>query len=147
VPSGRFPTKIVELIFLGLNLKQKHLMIIKQGKHIFKISHKSLKVSIIDQKMHRGNFLKTMFLPRNYPYSVTDDYIRFTTFQFVQSVTGTIAGTVSTQAMLHALGLGAGLSMGLAATTNWIIKDGFGLLGGVLYAGLMGSRFDAAPKV
>jgi hypothetical protein len=37
--------------------------------------------------------------------------------------------------------------MGLAATTNWIIKDGFGLLGGVLYAGLMGSRFDAAPKV
>jgi hypothetical protein len=49
--------------------------------------------------------------------------------------------------MLHALGLGAGTSIGLAATTNWIIKDGFGQLGGVLFAGLMGTRFDASPKV
>ena len=37
-------------------------------------------------------------------------------------------------------------SIGLAATTNWIIKDGFGLLGGVLFASL-GSRFDAKPKL
>jgi hypothetical protein len=122
-------------------------MIIQQGKHVFKIANQSIKVSIIDQKINRSNFLKTMFLPRNYQHSVTKDYLSFTSFQFVQSVTGTIAGTVSTQAMLHALGLGTGLSMGLAATTNWIIKDGFGLLGGVLYAGFMGSRFDAAPKV
>lgn len=120
---------------------------IKQGNHLLKVDNQSLKISMINVDKNRSKFLKSMFLPKNYPHSVTSDYFRFTTFQFVQSVTGTIAGTVSTQAMLHALGLGAGLSMGLAATTNWIIKDGVGLLGGVLYAGMMGSSFDAAPKV
>lgn len=43
---------------------------------------------------------------------------------------------MSTQALLQALGMGAGVSIGLAATTNWIIKDGFGLLGGLIYAGM-----------
>ena len=121
-------------------------LIIKQGQHKFKFNHQSINVSF-DHSKQKGNFLQSMFLPKSYPYSVTSDYFRFSGFQFVQSVTGTIAGTISTQAMLHALGLGAGMSMGLAATTNWIIKDGFGLLGGVLYAGFMGSRFDASPKV
>ena len=120
-------------------------IIVQQGNHSFKIGPQSVNISLSDHS--KSNFVKSMFLPKNYPNSVSDDYMKFTTFQFVQSVTGTIAGTISTQAMLHALGLGAGASMGMAATTNWIIKDGFGLLGGVIYAGLMGSKFDASPKV
>jgi hypothetical protein len=91
--------------------------------------------------------IKSLFLPKGYPFSVTPDYLPFTLFQFIQSVSGTMAGTVSTQAMLHALGLGMGPALGLAATTNWIIKDGFGLLGGVIFAGFMGTRFDSSPKV
>jgi hypothetical protein len=90
---------------------------------------------------------RRVFLPAGYPVSVSPDYGPSTAFQFLASVTGTMAGTVSTQALLQALGLGAGTALGLAASTNWIIKDGFGLLGGVLFAGVMGSRFDASPKV
>lgn len=90
---------------------------------------------------------RRVFLPAGYPASVSPDYGPSTAFQFLASVTGTMAGTVSTQALLQALGLGAGTALGLAASTNWIIKDGFGLLGGVLFAGVMGSRFDASPKV
>ncbi|KAJ3187827.1 hypothetical protein HDU85_006220 [Gaertneriomyces sp. JEL0708] len=86
------------------------------------------------------------FLPNGYPHSVTADYKPYTIYSFLHSVTGTITGTLSTQALLHALGMGAAVAAGLAATTNWIIKDGFGLLGGVIYAGVTANRFDSSPK-
>lgn len=86
------------------------------------------------------------FLPKGYPSSVTPDYTPYTVYSFLHSVSGTLTGTLSTQALLHALGMGAATSAGLAATTNWIIKDGFGLLGGVIYAGVTANRFDSSPK-
>ncbi|KAJ3298486.1 hypothetical protein HDU79_010222 [Rhizoclosmatium sp. JEL0117] len=90
--------------------------------------------------------LMVTFLPKNYPRSVSTDYLPYSLWQFAHSVSGTVTGTLSTQALLHALGLGAAASAGLAATTNWIIKDGFGLLGGVLYAGSVATKFDDQPK-
>ncbi|KAI9095854.1 vitamin B6 photo-protection and homoeostasis-domain-containing protein [Phlyctochytrium arcticum] len=86
------------------------------------------------------------FLPKGYPHSVSRDYTPYTIYSFLHAVTGTLTGTLSTQALLHALGMGAAAAAGLAATTNWIIKDGFGLLGGVLYAGVTANRFDSNPK-
>ncbi|KAJ3329229.1 hypothetical protein HDU76_008360 [Blyttiomyces sp. JEL0837] len=71
--------------------------------------------------------LTNTFLPKSYPSSVTREYLPYTLWQFAHSVTGTITGTLSTQALLHAL-------------------DGFGLLGGVLYAGAVASKFDSDPK-
>ncbi|KAJ3065519.1 hypothetical protein HDU98_011128 [Podochytrium sp. JEL0797] len=90
--------------------------------------------------------LMVMFLPKGYPRSVSSDYLPYTTWHFAHSTLGTVTGTLSTQALLHALGLGAATSAGLAATTNWLIKDGFGLLGGVLYAGSVATKFDDQPK-
>jgi hypothetical protein len=34
----------------------------------------------------------------------------------------------------------------MAAALHWAIKDGLGQLGGVMYAGMIGDRFDAEPK-
>lgn len=47
---------------------------------------------------------------------------------------------------LFAMGLGAG-SIPLAATLNWVIKDGLGQLGGIAFSGLVNTRFDANPKL
>ncbi|KAI9331819.1 vitamin B6 photo-protection and homoeostasis-domain-containing protein [Zopfochytrium polystomum] len=90
--------------------------------------------------------LTVTFLPKGFPQTVTPDYLPYTLWHFLHSVTGTVTGTLSTQALLHALGMGAGSAIGLAATTNWIIKDGFGLLGGVLFAGAVADRFDSHPR-
>ncbi|KAJ3215426.1 hypothetical protein HDU67_000410 [Dinochytrium kinnereticum] len=92
------------------------------------------------------NTLIMTFLPKSYPESVTPDYLPYTLWHFAHSVSGTITGTLSTQALLQALGMGVSASIGIAATTNWIIKDGFGLLGGVLYAAFFGSRFDSQAR-
>lgn len=52
---------------------------------------------------------------------------------------------LSTQAMLTALGLGTS-AVPAAATINWIIKDGLGMLGGVVYTSVISSFFDSDPK-
>ncbi|KAI8813783.1 vitamin B6 photo-protection and homoeostasis-domain-containing protein [Cladochytrium replicatum] len=90
--------------------------------------------------------VRQAFLPKGFPHSVTKDYLPYTLYNFVHSVSGTITGTLSMQALLLALGMSASQSITLAATTNWIIKDGFGLLGGVIYASVVSNRFDANPK-
>jgi len=49
------------------------------------------------------------------------------------------------QSLLYAIGLGSN-SIPIAAALNWIIKDGLGQLGGVIYAGLVNTQFDSDPK-
>lgn len=99
-----------------------------------------------------------VFFPEKYPGSVTANYASFAQWNFVQvhvicklilqvgNVAGTMTGVLSTQALLSALGLGMAGSLPLAATLNWIIKDGFGLLGGVLYTSVFSGHFDTDPK-
>jgi len=86
-----------------------------------------------------------LFLPRGYPLSVAPSYMRFSQWQFLHQVTGSTTGVLSMQALLFAVGLGAG-AIPVAAALNWVIKDGLGQLGGVLYAGIMSNRFDSDPK-
>ncbi|KAJ3339336.1 hypothetical protein HDU93_008341 [Gonapodya sp. JEL0774] len=66
------------------------------------------------------------FFPKDYPHSVKPQYFGF--------------------ALMMALGLGAATSAGVSAGINWVLKDGIGQLGGVVYASLMSSKFDSEPK-
>lgn len=46
-------------------------------------------------------------------------------WQFVHLTAGTASGVLSMQALLYAIGLGAG-ALPLAAAINWVLKDGLG---------------------
>lgn len=46
----------------------------------------------------------------------------------LSNILSTICGVLSMQSLLYAIGLSSG-SVPLAATLNWIIKDGLGQLG------------------
>lgn len=85
------------------------------------------------------------FLPRSYPSSVARGYDKFAIGQFVSTTLGTTCGVLSMQSMLFAIGAGSG-SMPLAATLNWIIKDGLGQFGGIVFASFVNNQFDADPK-
>ena len=95
----------------------------------------------------RQNGARTVsyFLPKGYPDSVAPGYDSFVKGQMVAMVLSTAGGVLSMQSLLFALGLGAG-SLPLAATLNWIVKDGLGQLGGVIFAGMVNNQFDADPK-
>ncbi|KAG9325413.1 hypothetical protein KVV02_002649 [Mortierella alpina] len=86
-----------------------------------------------------------VFLPKGYPESVTPNYWPFAKWQFVHNVAGSVTAVISTQSLLFAMGLGAG-SIPMAAALNWIIKDGLGQLGGVVYASFVSDKFDSEPK-
>ncbi|OQS07661.1 hypothetical protein THRCLA_20095, partial [Thraustotheca clavata] len=66
-------------------------------------------------------------------------------WQFVGSVAGTASGVLSMQSLLYAIGLQSG-AIPMAAALNWVIKDGLGQFGGVLFASLVNHRFDSDPK-
>jgi Vitamin B6 photo-protection and homoeostasis len=95
------------------------------------------------------------FLPSNYPHSVAPGYFHFCRGNFVASVAGSAAMVLSTQTLLLAVGVvgstaaasgGAATSGVLAGALNWVLKDGVGQLGGVLYASRQSRAFDAHPK-
>lgn len=102
----------------------------------------AIQQTIQDYSMH--------FLPANYPASVADGYARFASYCFVASVAGSAGMVLSTQTLLLAVGVvgSSGQASILAGAINWVIKDGVGQLGGVLFASKMSQsqRFDASPK-
>jgi hypothetical protein len=91
------------------------------------------------------NSIISIFLPKGYPHSVGNGYISFVQTSMASAVLSSAGGVLSMQALLYAIGLGAG-SIPLAATLNWILKDGMGQLGGVLFASFVNNRFDSDPK-
>jgi hypothetical protein len=85
------------------------------------------------------------FLPHGYPATVSPSYLSYAGLTSLALLFSSINGVLSTQSLLYAVGLGAG-SIPLAGALNWVIKDGLGQMGGVLYAALVHNRFDADPK-
>ena len=84
----------------------------------------------IEQTLHRS---VAYLLPKGFPQSVGSRYLPFAKYTFVGYVACSAGGVLAMQSMLYAVGLGAG-SIPLAAALNWVIKDGLGQLGGVLFA-------------
>lgn len=78
------------------------------------------------------------FLPARYPYSVCSSYGRYASFVFMGSVAGSSAGVLSTTALLKAVGVGTHSAAPMAGALNWVIKDGIGQLGGVIFASQLG---------
>jgi hypothetical protein len=75
----------------------------------------------------------SFLLPAGYPASVGASYGRYCIHTALASAFASCNGVLATQAMLSAVGLGAG-ALPLAAGVNWVLKDGLGQLGGVLFA-------------
>jgi hypothetical protein len=89
--------------------------------------------------------LMSFFLPKGYPSSIEKGYLQYSGYQFSGYLFSTAGSVLSTQSLLYALGLGDG-SIPLAVTLNWIIKDGLGQFGGVLFASFVNNQFDQNPK-
>jgi hypothetical protein len=88
--------------------------------------------------------LLTYFLPANYPDSVNSYYLTYSKWVFVGSILGTASSVLSMQCLLVSLGLGAA-AMPVSAAINWVLKDGLGQLGGMLFASVVATRFDMSP--
>jgi hypothetical protein len=84
-------------------------------------------------------------LPKNYKTSVGPTYTTYVKWGMLSSTIGTVSGVLSMQTLLYAVGMGQSAIVG-AAAINWVLKDGLGQLGGVLFASFLNQRFDAEPR-
>lgn len=85
------------------------------------------------------------FLPKHFPSSVQPSYLHYSKYMFIASICGTASSVLSMQCLLLAVGLGATTALPTAAAINWVLKDGLGQMGGMLFASMVATRFDIRP--
>uniref|UniRef100_A0A1X7VCD9 Uncharacterized protein n=2 Tax=Amphimedon queenslandica TaxID=400682 RepID=A0A1X7VCD9_AMPQE len=90
--------------------------------------------------------LKEVFLPQGYPNSVSEDYLQYQLWDTLQAFCSYITGTLATHAMLKGVGVGDSSASPVAATLTWILKDGLGMTGRILFAWLRGYDLDCNAK-
>ena len=78
------------------------------------------------------------FLPAHFPHSVCPSYTTYASYCFLGSIAGSAAMVLSTQALLIAVGVGSQTAAPMAAALNWVMKDGIGQLGGIMFASQLG---------
>ncbi|XP_043942562.1 RUS family member 1 [Protopterus annectens] len=91
-------------------------------------------------------FFTSVFLPQGYPDSVSSDYLTYQIWDTIQAFASSITGTLATQGTLRGVGVGDNTATVVGATVTWILKDGTGMLGRILFAWMKGTKLDCDAK-
>ncbi|KAL5467116.1 hypothetical protein EMCRGX_G031301 [Ephydatia muelleri] len=91
-------------------------------------------------------FIKEAFLPQGYPESVSEDYLSYQLWDTLQAFCSSITGTLATLAIMKGVGVGDSAATPLAATITWMLRDGTGMMGKILFAWTRGSDLDCNAK-
>ncbi len=86
------------------------------------------------------------FLPNNYPNSVEKGYTQFISYCFLGNTFSSAAMVLSTQTLLLAVGVGSASASPMAGALNWVMKDGIGQLGGILFASRITSTTSSSSN-
>ncbi|KAL7454202.1 hypothetical protein ACHAWC_005823 [Mediolabrus comicus] len=89
---------------------------------------------------------RDLFLPVGYPDSVADGYLEYQFYDSLQGLCTYLRGVVSTSALLSAAGVGNAEATAMSAAMAWAIRDGFGMIGGLLFSYKASPHFDAHVK-
>lgn len=92
------------------------------------------------------HFFHVVFLPQGYPESVSNDYSSYQLWDTVQAFCSSLNGTLTTQAIMKGVGVGNEAATPLAAAVTWILKDGAGNVGRIIFAWWKGTSLDADCK-
>ncbi|KAJ3626054.1 hypothetical protein MTP99_016580 [Tenebrio molitor] len=91
-------------------------------------------------------FFREVLLPHGYPDSVSEDYFDYQLWDTVQAFCSTITGIFTTHAILKGVGVGNVEASALSATITWIMKDGTGMVGRIMFAWWKGNSLDCNCK-
>ncbi|CDF37185.1 hypothetical protein, conserved [Chondrus crispus] len=107
----------------------------------------AVKETTIDRTL-RGKVvdrLKRLAFPEGYPHSVGPGFVEYTRWRLSAFFFGGAVGVFSTQGLLLAVGVGRQSAAPLAAALQWVIRDGMGRAGRMLFS-QVGNGFDAETK-
>ena len=89
---------------------------------------------------------RDLFLPIGYPQSVNEGYLKYQYYDSLQGLCSYLRGVVSTSAVLSATGVGDAQATAMSAAMTWAVRDGLGMIGGLLFSYICSSHFDAHVK-
>ncbi|KAL9185188.1 hypothetical protein ACHAXT_002965 [Thalassiosira profunda] len=95
---------------------------------------------------HLQQLGKDLFLPLGYPHSVGEGYLEYQFYDSLQGLCSYLRGVVSTSAVLSATGVGDAEATALSAAMTWALRDGLGMIGGLLFSYVASPHFDAYVK-
>eukprot|EP00466_Bigelowiella_natans_P013012 jgi/Bigna1/87403/estExt_fgenesh1_pg.C_200033 len=98
--------------------------------------------------IHRyiADVFSSLFLPKGYPDSVTEDYLEYQAWDTIQALCSYLRGVLATKAWFEGVGVGRKDASAAGATLQWILKDGCGMVGSLFFASTCGRKFDANVK-
>eukprot|EP00887_Chlorella_sp_A99_P004904 scaffold4.g4904.t1 len=89
--------------------------------------------------------LSHTFLPAGYPATVSPGYLRYVWWQALHHCAGAANGVLSSTFLLYAVGLGEG-AIPIAGALSWVLKDGLGQLGTLLFGRAIAHNFDVYSR-
>jgi Vitamin B6 photo-protection and homoeostasis len=86
--------------------------------------------------------LAELFLPSGYPESVRPGYARYQLWDLVQGLSSYLRGALVMKEILRGFGVGDAHASAAAGAVGWIIRDGAGMAGSLIFAWAAATDFD-----
>ncbi|XP_058089963.1 protein root UVB sensitive 6-like [Magnolia sinica] len=86
-------------------------------------------------------FVRSYVVPEGFPDSVTPSYVPYMSWRALKHFFGGAMGVFTTQTLLNSVGMSRNRATSGAVAINWILKDGAGRVGKMLFA-RQGKKFD-----
>eukprot|EP00026_Physarum_polycephalum_P008734 Phypoly_transcript_08834.p1 GENE.Phypoly_transcript_08834~~Phypoly_transcript_08834.p1 ORF type:complete len:422 (+),score=62.60 Phypoly_transcript_08834:50-1315(+) len=93
-----------------------------------------------------SSLFRSIFLPEGYPASVSKDYLSYQIWDTLQALCSAVTGVLSTRAILAGYGVGNAEATVSAAAMQWVVKNGSGMIGRILFAWKYGTSLDHNAK-
>ncbi|CAF0808448.1 unnamed protein product [Rotaria sordida] len=93
-----------------------------------------------------ASFFRAFFFPDNYPLGVSSDYGIYQYYNIIQTGCIAISGALAFSALFRGMGVGQDASNYLAASIVWLLKDGAGMIGRIIFAWGFAATLDADCK-
>ncbi|KAF2721430.1 DUF647-domain-containing protein [Polychaeton citri CBS 116435] len=91
--------------------------------------------------------LLDVFLPTGYPHSVTEDYLEYQIYDSLQAFSSSIAGLLSSRAVLSSVGVGDASASATAALLLSILQESAGRIATILFAHRLGTSLEPECKM
>jgi hypothetical protein len=87
------------------------------------------------------SFIRSYVAPEGFPHSVTPSYVPYMSWRAMKHFFGGAMGVFTTRTLLNSVGVAQSRAASGAVAINWILKDGAGRVGKMLFA-RQGKKFD-----
>ncbi|CAI6338579.1 unnamed protein product [Periconia digitata] len=112
-------------------------------------SESKSRVDIVLPAESKGRVQRLMdvFLPAGYPQSVTEDYIQYQIYDSLQAFSSSIAGMLSSRAVLEGVGVGDASASPTAALLLSVLQESMGRVATILFAHRLGTSLEPECKM